>query len=255
MRAILLSAGQGRRLLPLTVNDPKCLLCVDAERSALEVQLRAIARCGMRQATVVVGFGADRVERLLNDTPIPGLRIETLYNPVYAVTDNLVTCWMARESMREDFLLLNGDTLFEDRVLRRALDAESSVAVTIDRKAEYDADDMKVSVDSRGKLLAIGKQLPPNTVNGESIGMLVFRGEGAHAFRDAIDRSIRRPEALHSWYLSVVHEIAQHRTVDTVSIEGLWWAEVDSPRDLAEVRAHYRDRSRTDEPSVRVATA
>ena len=121
MRAVVLSAGQGRRLLPLTAAVPKCLLPVDGDRSMLEVQLRGLARGGITRATVVTGFAAARVERFLAETPIPGLTVDTLFNPFYSLSDNLATCWLAREVMSEDFLLLNGDTLFEHRLLRRVL--------------------------------------------------------------------------------------------------------------------------------------
>jgi choline kinase len=98
---------------------------------------------------------------------------------------------------------------------------------------------MKVSLDTEGRLCAIGKKLPPHTVDGESIGMLLFRGTGVELYRDALDRAIRQPESMHNWYLSVVNEMAQKMTVDTISIEGHWWAEIDSPDDLDAVRSHY----------------
>jgi choline kinase len=181
MNAIVLSAGQGRRLLPLTQRDPKCLLEVDGPRTVLELQLRALARCGIRHTTVVVGFGADRVERFLAGIRIPNLRVDALFNPFYASSDNLATCWLARVAMTEDFVLLNGDTLFEDRVLLRVLEGPAvPVAVTIDHKARYDDDDMKVAIDANGRLLAIGKRLAPERV-GEPIGCSL-PGTGGKSF-------------------------------------------------------------------------
>ena len=240
MDAILLSAGQGRRLLPLTERDPKCLLEVDGPRTVLELQLRALARCGVRDATVVVGFGADRVERFLAGIRIPSLRVDSLFNPFFASSDNLATCWLARGAMTGDFVLLNGDTLFEDRVLQRLLESPPApITVTIDHKDSYDDDDMKVSIDASRRLLAIGKQLPPESVGGESIGMLCFRGTGVKSFRDELERVIRTPEGLRAWYLSVVNEMAARIPIATASIDGLWWREIDSPKDLEGVRASF----------------
>ena len=250
MKAIVLSAGQGRRLLPLTDREPKCLLEVDGPRTVLEFQLRSLARCGIRQVTVVVGFGADRVERFLDANRIPGLRVDSLFNPFFASSDNLATCWLARSVMTEDFVLLNGDTLFEDRVLQRLLDdSRSPVTVTIDHKERYDDDDMKVSVDASGRLLAIGKQLPPESVGGESIGMLCFRDSGVKCFRDELERAIRGAEGLRAWYLSVVNEMAGRVPIATVSIDGFWWREIDSRADLDGVRAGFAANSQ--EPARR----
>lgn len=242
MRAIVLSAGQGRRLLPLTQNDPKCLLPVDGDKPALEIQLNTLAACGVTDVTVLVGFGADRVESFLARTRIRGLAVETLYNPFYSTTDNLVTCWLARHCMSEDFLLLNGDTLFEEALMRQVIHGSSApVTVTVDRKTEYDDDDMKVSLDEKGQLLAIGKKLPAATVNAESIGILAFRDVGVKWYREALEATIRRPDALHAWYLSVVNELAQRLPVSTAMIHGLWWQEIDSVEDLNLARDAYSD--------------
>lgn len=244
MRAIVLSAGQGKRLLPLTVSKPKCLLEANGGQSLLDIQLEALARCGIDRTTVVVGFGAEYVERCVQAARFDSMVVDTLYNPFYSVTDNLATCWMARPLMVEDFILINGDTVFENDLLLQVLEApDSPISVTIDRKAEYDADDMKVSLDGEGRLRAIGKTLPLHTVDGESIGMLLFRGTGTEAFRSALDRAIRQPESMHNWYLSIVDELSRKMAVETISIEGHWWAEIDSAEDLAAVREHYLQQS------------
>ncbi len=243
MKAIILSAGQGRRLLPLTEEQPKCLLPVDGDKPILEVQLRTLARGGVRRAVVMVGFGAEQVERFVRGRRADGMEVRTCFNPFYAVSDNLATCWLARPEMSEDFLVINGDTLFESAALGRVLSAPKvPVTVTIDSKIDYDADDMKVSLREDGRLRAIGKKLPPDEVDGESIGLLAFRGSGAQAFREALDQASRQPEALRAWYLAVIDRLASKVPVETVSIKGLWWAEIDSPDDLARVREAYHQR-------------
>ena len=150
MRAIILSAGQGKRLHPHTAEIPKCLLPVRGEEPVLEVQLRALAACGVSEASVLVGFGAQRVEDFLREHPLPGIRVKTVYNPFFATSDNLATCCWARSEMQGDFILLNGDTLFETAVLGRLLASPpATLTLAVDRKAAYDDDDMKVAVDAR----------------------------------------------------------------------------------------------------------
>ena len=230
--AVILSAGQGRRLLPLTATMPKCLLPIH-ERTLLEWQLDALARCGVPRATVVTGFASDQVEQLVAGRTAPP-RTQLLYNPFFRVSDNLVSCWIARGEMTGDFLLVNGDTLFEPAVLERLLAAPSRpVRLAVDRKEAYDADDMKVSLDADGRLRRVGKRLAPEIVGAESIGLMLFRGEGPRLFREAIERVLRRPDALHAWYLSVIDELADHGHVWTESIQGLKWAEIDAPADIA----------------------
>jgi len=243
MKAVVLSAGQGKRLLPLTEENPKCLLAVRGDEPILGWQLAALARAGIDRAVVVIGFGAERVEAWLAANPVPGIACETLFNPFYKTTDNLISCWLARGVMSEDFVLLNGDTIFEDAVLARVLDSPPApITLAIDRKLDYDDDDMKVSIDPRGRLLAVDKWIARPMIGGESIGLISFRGSGPKQFSSALEDAVRQPEAMRQWYLSVLHQIAQTSAVETVSVRGLWWREIDSPSDLDEARGEFADR-------------
>ena len=82
MKAIILSAGQGRRLLPLTAEVPKCALQIGG-RSLVEWQITQLIKCGIDQVTVVVGFEADKVEHLLRSHYRPD-QVQTLYNPFFS---------------------------------------------------------------------------------------------------------------------------------------------------------------------------
>jgi len=245
MKAVVLSAGQGKRLLPLTARSPKCLLPVRDDAVVLGLQLHTLARCGVARALVVVGFGVERVEAWLDANPVPGLAVETLYNPFYGSSDNLMTCWLARGAFGEDVLLLNGDTLFDGAVLQRLLDAAPApVTIAIDDKPHYDDDDMKVSLDERGRVVAIDKGLPSAMVGAEAIGLSLFRGSGPKLFVDALESAVRRPEAMRQWYPSVLSHLARTTAVETRSIRGLWWREIDSADDLADVRRDLAARAR-----------
>jgi choline kinase len=245
MKAIILSAGQGKRLLPLTERAPKCTVPVD-KRPLIEWQIDGLAANGIDRIVVVTGFGAQHIERLLR-RPGRGVQARTIYNPRFDTADNLVSCWLARTEMHEDFVLLNGDTLFEPDVLRQLLEApRRPVTMAIDRKARYDADDMKVQLDGE-RLLRVGKDLPLDQVDGESIGMMLFRGDGPRRLRRALEQAMLHPEARNRWYLSVLDEMARTEQVWTHSIEGLGWAEVDYPMDL--MRASIMVRSWRSEAS------
>ncbi|MET0272539.1 MAG: NTP transferase domain-containing protein [Phenylobacterium sp.] len=230
MKVVILSAGQGRRLSPLTDDRPKCLISLSG-RSVLHWQLANLASVGVTEAVVVTGFGADLVDAEVAGLDLPGLTVRTLFNPFYSVTDNLATVWLVREELRGDVLLLNGDTLFEPDVAERLLAAPSAdITVTIDRKTGYDDDDMKVLADG-DVLKAIGKTL--TDYNAESIGFLRFSPGGAALFRSYVEQALRDVAGLKRWYLSVIDQVARETgRVRIASIEGLGWAEMDFPADL-----------------------
>ncbi len=194
-------------------------------------QIDELAKCGIDQVTVVLGFRADKVERILRKR-YGSHHVKTIYNADYAVSDNLVSCWAAHDEMHSDFVLLNGDTLFEAAVMQRLLDTpHRPVTVAISHKKDYDADDMKVELDGC-RLVNIGKDLLPDQVDGESIGMILFRGQGPGLFRLALEKTLETPSAQTKWYLSVVDEMARSMPVWTCSVKGLQWCEVDYHADL-----------------------
>lgn len=171
MRAIILSAGRGSRLLPLTDDQQKCLLPA-GEYTVLGRQIATLAGAGVEEFVVVTGFLPHLVEAevaKLNEQLFGGeTRARTLYNPFFQIADNLASCWMARGEMDEDFLIVNGDTLFEPAIAETVLAAPASneIQVTVDKKAAYDSDDMKVSLDG-DRLTAIGKTLLASETHAE----------------------------------------------------------------------------------------
>jgi choline kinase len=230
-KVVILSAGQGKRLLPLTETRPKCLVDLSG-RSLLAWQLLALEEAGVKEAVVVTGFAAEAVEEEIATLPLSSLTVRTRFNPFYSVTDNLATCWLVRHELVGGSLLLNGDTLLEPAVASTLRSApEAPITVTIDRKPSYDADDMKVLTHG-DSLLAIGKKI--ETYDAESIGFLRFSAVGAKAFIAGLERAVRQPDGLKRWYLSVIDELAREPgQVRVRSIEGLDWAEMDFPEDVA----------------------
>ncbi|WP_076072906.1 sugar phosphate nucleotidyltransferase [Sphingomonas montana] len=234
--AILLSAGQGSRMLPLTAEQPKCLIDFSG-RTLIEWQIEMLARGGVKRIDVVTGFKEHMVEAVLARIDDPRVTITTHFNPFFKIADNLGSCWIAREAMAGDFLILNGDTLVSEAIVKRVLaGTDWPIAVTIDVKPEYDSDDMKVARQD-DRLVRIGKTLTAEQANAESIGFLAFRGEGSAMFREAVRAAMRTPEGVQHWYLKVIDQLATTGKVGTVEIAGLEWAEVDFLTDIEVARA------------------
>ncbi len=232
-RAILLSAGKGSRLLPLTADRPKCLLDLSG-RTLLEWQLDSLFEAGIEEMVVVTGFRSELVEAVIAARGQSRGWVSALFNPFYHVADNLGSAWMAREAMDSPFLLLNGDTLVPPALVERLLGApDAPICVAADRKPEYDPDDMKMLCEGH-RVLRIGKGLEQR--NAESIGMLRFLEEGAAAFIDMAGRILRTADGTRHFFLAAVDRLAQEGMVSAASVEGLGWVEVDNAADLEAAR-------------------
>jgi len=205
------------------------------------MQLDTLAANGVKTATVITGFNSHMVKAEIKSRQ-SGPRIKILYNPFYQVADNLASCWMARKSMRRDFLLINGDTLFSPELLQTVLGAPTKeIAVTIDQKGYYDGDDMKVTLNGE-QLTAIGKTLPLTKTDGESIGMLRFMDSGPKIFRNELKRLMKTPDGTDSWFLSAIHGLAQSgQHINTINIKGAEWSELDTSEDYEICRNLFGD--------------
>jgi len=232
-KAIILSAGQGRRLLPLTENSPKCLLPV-ADKPVLAWQIDALSAAGIDEIIIVAGFQVGLIEALLETRYADHPNIKIVFNPFYEVADNLASCWLARHVMDGDFLLLNGDTVIEPELVQQVLNSKSApITLSVDFKGSYDADDMKVQLDQDGWVKQVSKIVPPLEIDAESIGMVYFRDQGPLYFCQAMESALRHPAELKSWYLSIIDKLAAQHLVNSCSVKGFRWCEIDFIEDLA----------------------
>ena len=212
-----------------------------AGHTILERQLQNLLAAGIGKLSVITGFNSELVEEHVNDRfRACRERIDIVFNPFYDVSDNLASCWMAREAMADDFILLNGDTLFEPALLDTVLRSPAApVTLTVDCKDRYDNDDMRVELHD-SMVTSVGKTLPDERTMAESIGLLYFRGDGPALFRAQLDRHLRQEHGLRLWFLSVVDKLAKQSLVRACSIAGRRWCEIDFKKDLESAESMFR---------------
>ena len=145
--ALLLAAGTGSRLSPLTDRMPKCLVEINGI-SILERLVKSLKSHGFKRLVVVVGHEEECIRDFLG-TRAGGMEITYITNPVYKTTNNIYSLWLARKAIKEPFLLLESDVVYSrplkhmlwpDRIaiahIRPWMDGTT---VTIDRHQEIDA--------------------------------------------------------------------------------------------------------------------
>lgn len=113
--ALLLAAGTGTRLRPLTRNAPKCLTEVGG-RPILGRLIHTLRAKGINRLVVVLGHQGDQIRRFLRHKA-GDMRVDYVVNPDYRTTNNLYSLWLARQQIQEPFLLVESDLVFEARML------------------------------------------------------------------------------------------------------------------------------------------
>ncbi len=120
--ALLLVAGTGSRLRPLTMDAPKCLTEVGG-LPILERLIRNLRFQGIERLVVVIGHMGGQIRDFL-DNRARGMRIDYIYSPDYRTTNNIYSLWLAREQIQEPFLLVESDLVFDASMLTDMLQSD-----------------------------------------------------------------------------------------------------------------------------------
>lgn len=230
MKAIILAAGHGSRLLPLTLSTPKCLVAVEG-RAILDHQLDAIAAAGFAGAVIVGGYRIDQVAAHLA-ARAPGLPVDLVLNPFWSIANSIGSVWAARAHLNAPFALMNGDTLFDPAILSAAReDPASGVKLVVEALTRPGLDDMLV--EARGdRVIAVGKHLVGHAATDRSLGLILSTGGTAYA--TALSDVIGEEDGIHAYHHAVVRRVAEGAGVTAIRIgAGTRWQEIDRPEDIA----------------------
>lgn len=229
MKAVILSAGYGSRLLPLTLEIPKCLVPVKG-REILLHQLDALAIAGVTQATIVVGYRHRQIEEFAAARSLP-LTVSLVFNPFWSVANSIGSLWVAREHLVDPFCLLNGDTIFDAEVLAGALNrSRGGMGLLVEPTAGSELDDMRVEVNA-GQVTAVAKDLPESRTTHRSLGVVISNGADG-AYRHALGEVIAREDGPGSYHHAVVAQLAETIGVEAIERDAGYWREIDRPEDI-----------------------
>jgi len=251
MLVIILDAGIGKRLFPLTKETPKCLLSIGQD-TILKHQLKNIDRCNeslikggkvewiVDEVIVIVGFQAEKVENALQEETIYDFKITTIYDPFYDVYDNLESLWLAKQKMVDSFITIDGDNLFDHNILVKLIQTPYGVCIPSIIKDVYDEDDMKIQTIEE-RIIRIGKEIPLEEADADTVGMIKVSSGFARVFGNIIDNLIRDRVNLHVNYWKVVKELINGEIpVYHIDVSDLFWMELDSKSDLNVARRSMR---------------
>jgi choline kinase len=140
--------------------------------------------------------------------------------------------------MTSDFIIINGDDIFKESVLSGLLEHNKNETITmvIDRKKEYDLDDMKLIIKNE-KILKVSKKIPLGEANGESIGMIRVTGEARNIMVDTMEEMVRNKNNMKVFYLEMIQELINKGIlVGLYEISSKDWAEIDFHPDLEDIQ-------------------
>lgn len=228
MRAVILAAGVGKRLWPVTQHKPKCLIDIGGQ-TLLSRYLEVLASVKIKDVTIVVGYKQEMIRAAVG-TQHRGASIAYLVNEEFH-RGSISSLWIARSALSDDVVIMDADVLFHREILRRLVDSPFTNCLLMDDKVKQTGEECMVVVQG-GRVVALSKQMPERyDIAGEGVGFLkVRRADTAHvigSLKNYVDQGRWDME-----YEDGLLQYFQDVKVGHEKISGLPWTEIDFPEDI-----------------------
>jgi choline kinase len=168
MTYIILSAGKGVNLQPLTLNHPKSLYKLDDKTTILQRLVRKIRKYDVEaEIVVVVGYMYKQIQEELEDD-----NVKFVHNPFYSVTSSMGSLWFAKDYLqRENVTIINGDIVASDKLIQDIICQHIDFPYVLLDSSHRDANKYNVQVQG-DKVCVMSKNLTQFIGNYASIAKL-----------------------------------------------------------------------------------
>ena len=238
MKAIILAAGEGKRLRPLTNKKPKCMVEVNG-KSIISHQIECLRSNGIENINICLGYASKEV------------RFDNViyhYNTNYARTNMVYTLFCAKSELENDDILVSyGDIIYNNDVLKAIMKDDSKIGVVVDRnwleywnaRMENPLDDAEtLKINDKGYIVELGKK-PINygEIQGQYIGLIKFRIDIISKIKDyynSLDKNkLYDGNDFDNMYMTSFLQLISRdiAPLSPVFIDN-GWIEVDTPSDL-----------------------
>ncbi len=229
MKAVILAAGVGKRLWPVTQHRPKCLIELGGQ-TLIARYLENLAGVGITRAVIVVGYKQDMIRAAIG-SGLHGVEVRYLESEQYQ-RGSITSLWFARQELDDDVVIMDADVLFHRLILRRLIDSPSPTALLLDETVRQQTEEC-MAVVRGGRIAALTKRMPDRyDLAGEGVGFLKVRRADCPSMIESLKAHVERGE-LDMEYEDALREFFESVRVGFEKIGGLPWTEIDFAEDVA----------------------
>lgn len=228
MNTVILAAGIASRLRPLTDTTPKCLLKI-GEKCILEMTIENLIETNNREIIIVTGYRENMIREFVSHR-FPELNVIYVYNNLYTSTNNIYSLWLAKDFVLGDnMMMMDSDIVFDRSIITKLVRSGYKNCLALKQHEVHD-EEIKVKTDSKGRVVAISKEVDPAEAAGESIGIEMFGGETLNELFRIIEKKVVIEKKVNQFYEAAFQELYDLYAVDTTE---LFCMEIDTAEDLA----------------------
>jgi choline kinase len=227
MKAIILAAGTGTRLMPLTKDIPKPLL----EIGSISLMERMMIMCmsnGVNEFVVVLGHKKERVldtiDYLKRKYPV---NIDIVENKKYSETNTSCSVNLATRDLDDDVMIINGDNVVDERIISGLLNIDET-ALVVDNHKHLNKESFKLRIENN-RIMAIGKGIDIDTASGEFIGISKVSKGDLPLFNSILEELIS--EDVQNYYDLAYKDLSKEAKMKYFYTNGLKWTEIDDKDD------------------------
>jgi len=229
--ALLLAAGTGARLQPLTLDAPKCLTEVNGI-SILERLVKNLRAQGFKRLIVVIGHLGDCIQKFLQQHA-NDMQIDYVINPDYRTTNNIYSLWLARHQIREPFLLVESDLIFETSMLDDMLQPDRMAVSKV--LSWMNGTTVELGLDGQVTAFRMGGDRRDDTLQHKAVNLYSLSLDSWKNIEKKLSRYISEGR-LGEYYEVVFAEMVADHTLSFIAVffDADRWYEIDTEADLVE---------------------
>jgi choline kinase len=232
MKSVILAAGVGSRIRPLTDNCPKSLLKVGGH-TILEMMISHIRDCGITDIVFVLGYLQEQIKDYVAQN-FPELNAHFITNEQYATTNTGFSLMLARDLVDgSSFIKFDADVVFDKTILRQLISCDHDNALCIDKNIQLDAEEIKVIIRENNRVVKASKTVNPKEAIGESIGIEKISADTAIQLFAELEIMMQDTQN-HQEYYEAAYERLIEKDVPfyALDISDLKWIEIDTQEDF-----------------------
>ena len=242
MIGVILSAGMGTRLMPLTKDRPKPLLEING-MTLLERMIKNLMNEGISEFIVLAGYKKEKVVEFAPELEEKyGINVRIIENEKYDETNTSVSTYLASRYIEEndcdDFILINGDNVVDSQIITRIAERKNT-SLIVDNYKTLNEESFKLIIENEsfndnksianGIIKEIGKEIDIPSSTGEFIGVSKVAAKDISKFNRILEDLIEEDEQ--NYYDIAYKTLSTQSTIDYVLTNDLKWTEIDDHND------------------------
>jgi choline kinase len=234
MTYIILAAGSGTRLHPITLRLPKTLFSLDASTTILSRMADSIRRFdGDAQIIVVTGFQRERLTQHVSN-------VEWVHNPFFADTNSIASLWFAKQYLNQEVTILNGDIVMSYALMENIVTKQTDKPYVLMDTSILKNGDYNIQADN-GTVIVMSKSL--TAYSGEYAGVTKLDAVSAKRLQNKLDEMVNSGIYTHWYEDALVQMIFEDDFIlYTQDVSQYEWTEVDNVDDLMYAKKiHQKD--------------